>query len=236
MKGTGSAIVLLSGGLDSAVTAAMIRAEGYDVHALTVSYGQRHAVEIEKARRLAAFYGFDHVVTTVDLLSAIGGSALTSGDTSVPKDTAPDGIPPTYVPARNTILLSLALAWAEVMGTDVVALGINAIDYSGYPDCRPEYLAAFQRVATLGTRRGVERGDAPRIVAPLSGLTKADIIRRGATLGVPFELTHSCYDPEGARACGRCDSCRIRRRGFAEADVVDPVPYVGDVAPQRLSR
>jgi 7-cyano-7-deazaguanine synthase len=219
------AVVLLSGGLDSAVTLAVMRADGYAVHALTIDYGQRHAVEIERAARLAAHYGAEHRVVSIDL-RAFGGSALTA-ELSVPKDRpeGASGIPITYVPARNTIFLSLALAWAEVLGAGAIALGVNAVDYSGYPDCRPEYLAAFERLARLATRVGVESGSAPRIVAPLIGLTKADIVRRGVELGVPFELTHSCYDPEDGAACGRCDSCRIRRRGFEAAGVPDPIPY-----------
>ena len=219
------AVVLLSGGLDSAVTLAVMRADGYAVHALTIDYGQRHAVEIERAARLAAHYGAEHRVVSIDL-RAFGGSALTA-ELSVPKDRpeGAGGIPITYVPARNTIFLSLALAWAEVLGAGAIALGVNAVDYSGYPDCRPEYLAAFERLARLATRVGVESGSAPRIVAPLIGLTKADIVRRGVALGVPFELTHSCYDPEDGAACGRCDSCRIRRRGFEAAGVPDPIPY-----------
>ena len=219
------AVVLLSGGLDSAVTLAAMRADGYAVHALTIDYGQRHAVEIERAARLAAHYGAEHRVVSLDL-RAFGGSALTT-ELSVPKDRpeGAGGIPITYVPARNTIFLSLALAWAEVLGAGAIALGVNAVDYSGYPDCRPEYLAAFERLARLATRVGVESGSAPRIVAPLIGLTKADIVRHGVELGVPFELTHSCYDPEDGAACGRCDSCRIRRRGFEAAGVPDPIPY-----------
>ena len=220
------AVVLLSGGLDSAVTLAAMRADGYAVHALTIDYGQRHAVEIERAARLAAHYGAEHRVVSLDL-RAFGGSALTA-ELSVPKDRpegAGGGIPITYVPARNTIFLSLALAWAEVLGAEAIALGVNAVDYSGYPDCRPEYLAAFARLARLATRVGVESGSAPLIVAPLIGFTKADIVRHGAALGVPFELTHSCYDPEDGAACGRCDSCRIRRRGFEAAGVPDPIPY-----------
>jgi 7-cyano-7-deazaguanine synthase len=219
------AVVLLSGGLDSAVTLAAMRADGYAVHALTIDYGQRHAVEIERAARLAAYYGAEHRVVSLDL-RGFGGSALTA-ELSVPKDRPEDagGIPITYVPARNTIFLSLALAWAEVLGAGAIALGVNAVDYSGYPDCRPEYLAAFERLARLATRVGVESGSAPRIVAPLIGFTKADIVRRGVELGVPFELTHSCYDPEDGAACGRCDSCRIRRRGFEAAGVPDPIPY-----------
>ena len=219
------AVVLLSGGLDSAVTLAAMRADGYAVHALTIDYGQRHAVEIERAARLAAHYGAEHRVVSLDL-RGFGGSALTA-ELSVPKDRpeGAGGIPITYVPARNTIFLSLALAWAEVLGAGTIALGVNAVDYSGYPDCRPEYLAAFERLARLATRVGVESGSAPRIVAPLIGLAKADIVRLGAELGVPFELTHSCYDPEDGAACGRCDSCRIRRRGFEAAGVPDPIPY-----------
>ncbi len=219
------AVVLLSGGLDSAVTLAILRADGHVIHALTIDYGQRHVVEINRAARLAAHYGADHRVVSLDL-RAFGGSALTA-ETAVPKDLpeGAGGIPITYVPARNTIFLSLALAWAEVLGAEAIAIGVNAVDYSGYPDCRPDYLAAFERLARLATRVGVESGSTPRIVAPLIGLTKADIVRRGAELGVPFELTHSCYDPEDGAACGRCDSCRIRRRGFETAGVPDPILY-----------
>lgn len=223
-------VVLLSGGLDSAVTLAILRSEGHRLHGLTINYGQRHVIEVERAERIAAHYGIDHRVLTLDL-RMIGGSALTS-DLSVPKDRSEhaEQIPITYVPARNTVFLSLALAWAEVLDARAIALGVNAVDYSGYPDCRPAFIEAFQRLARLATRAAVEDGRAPTIVTPLIGLTKAEIIRRGATLGVPFHLTHSCYDPEGGEACGRCDSCRIRRRGFEAAAVPDSIRYVDPAA------
>ncbi|MFZ5862636.1 MAG: 7-cyano-7-deazaguanine synthase QueC [Nitrospirota bacterium] len=218
-------VFLVSGGLDSAVAAAIVRADGREVYALTVDYGQRHAVELERARAVAEYYHAPHRVVRVDL-RAFGGSALTDV-TPVPKDRAigSAGIPATYVPARNTILLSLALAWAETLGAGAIGIGVNAVDYSGYPDCRPEYLAAFQDLTRLATRAGVESGRGVEVVAPLSGLAKAEIISRGAALGVPFELTHSCYDPIGYLACGRCDSCRIRRGGFAAAGIHDPTRY-----------
>ncbi len=218
------AVVLLSGGLDSYTAAAVARAEGYTLYALTVRYGQVHVREVEAARRVAAALGVArHLEVTVDL-GAIGGSALT-GDGPIPKDRPLDDavIPPTYVPARNTVLLALALAWAEVIGAEAIVLGVNAIDYSGYPDCRPEYLEAFERLAALATRAGVE-GHRARILAPLVRMSKADIIRRGVALGLDYGLTHSCYDPEPNGApCGRCDSCRLRARGFAEAGIPDPL-------------
>jgi len=218
------AVVLLSGGLDSATAAAIARADGYDLYALTVRYGQTHAREVESARRVAQALRVErHLELQVDL-SVFGGSALT-GDGAIPKDRdlqAAD-IPSTYVPARNTVFLSLALAWAEVVGADAIVIGVNAIDYSGYPDCRPEYLAAFERLAALATRAGVS-GRALRILAPLVRLSKADIIRRGLALGVDYGLTHSCYDPApDGRPCGRCDSCRLRALGFREADAADPL-------------
>jgi 7-cyano-7-deazaguanine synthase len=218
------AVLLLSGGLDSYTAGAIAREEGFTLHALTVRYGQRHLREIESARAVAAALGVArHIELDVDL-SAFGGSSLTS-DTPVPKDraiTATD-IPSTYVPARNTIFLSLALAWAEVLGADNIVIGVNALDYSGYPDCRPEYIAAFERLASLATARGVE-GQTFRIHAPLQHLTKAQIIRRGVTLGLDYGLTHSCYDPDrNGRPCRRCDSCLLRAAGFAEAGVSDPV-------------
>jgi 7-cyano-7-deazaguanine synthase len=219
-----SAVVLLSGGLDSATAAALVRREGWSIHALTVRYGQTHAAEVAAARRVAAAVG---VVRHVELdvnLAAFGGSALV-GDGDIPKDRPFDaaGIPVTYVPARNTVLLSLALGWAEVIGATRIVIGVNAIDYSGYPDCRPAYLAAFEYLAQLATRAGVE-GREVRIWAPLQSLTKAGIIRLGVELGVDYALTTSCYDPSAdGRPCGRCDSCRIRARGFAEAGVEDPL-------------
>jgi len=218
------AIVLLSGGLDSTTAAAIARADGYELYALTIRYGQIHAREIDAARAVAAALGVArHLELAVDL-SAFGGSALT-GDGAIPKDrdlSAAD-IPSTYVPARNTVFLSLALAWAEVVGAQAIVLGVNAIDYSGYPDCRPEYLAAFEQMAALATRAGVG-GAQLRILAPLIRLSKADIIRKGLSLGVDYGLTHSCYDPwPGGRPCGRCDSCRLRALGFRDAGAVDPL-------------
>jgi 7-cyano-7-deazaguanine synthase len=222
------AVVLLSGGLDSTTAAALARREGWDLHGLTVRYGQRHAQELVAARRVAAALGLArHIEIDVDL-AAFGGSSLT-GEGDVPRDrpleqvTEAAAIPSTYVPARNTILLSLALAWAEVLGAERIVIGTNALDYSGYPDCRPEFLSAFEYLASLGTRAGVE-GKPIRIWAPLQQLTKAGIIRAGLELGVDYGLTHSCYDPDPAgRPCGRCDSCRLRARGFAEAGRPDPL-------------
>lgn len=225
MQALSHTVLLLSGGLDSAVALAMLRAEGRRVRALTVDYGQRHLVELSRARAIAVHYGVIHKTVRVDLRE-LGGSALTD-EIDVPKDREPGGpgIPATYVPARNTILLSLALAWAEVSNAGAIAIGANAVDYSGYPDCRPEYLAAFQNLTRLATRSGVETGAAMHVLAPLSGLSKADIIRRGVALDVPFDLTHSCYDPIGEFACGRCDSCLIRRKGFEAAGIPDPTRY-----------
>lgn len=218
------AVVLLSGGLDSYTTAAMARADGYRLFALTVRYGQRHARELEAARAVAARLGVvRHLEVDVDL-SAFGGSSLTT-DAPVPKDRPLDdaGIPSTYVPARNTVFLALALAWAEALGAGDIFIGVNALDYSGYPDCRPEFLAAFERLASLATARGVG-GGAFRVHAPLVALSKAEIIRAGVALGLDYGLTHSCYDPGPAgRPCGRCDSCRIRAAGFAQAGVPDPL-------------
>lgn len=219
------AVVLLSGGMDSAAVVAMAQEQGFTVHALSVRYGQRHTSELDAAARVAQALGVAaHKVVDVDLRS-IGGSALTD-DIDVP-DAGGDGIPVTYVPARNTIFLSFALGWAEVLGAFDIYIGVNALDYSGYPDCRPEYIAAFETLANLATRAGVEGSGRYRIHTPLISLTKAEIIRRGLDLGVDYALTHSCYDPtpEGL-ACGRCDSCRLRLKGFAEAGVPDPVRYV----------
>jgi len=222
-------VVLLSGGLDSATAAAIARAEGFAVHALTVDYGQRHRVEIEAARRVAVSLGVcQHLVLSVEL-DRIGGSALTT-EQEVPKGRSHEeiarGIPITYVPARNTILLSLALAYAEVVAAADIFIGANVVDYSGYPDCRPEFIAAFQRLANLATKAAVEGRMQFRIHAPLSGLSKAEIIRRGTALGVDYALTHSCYDPSPAGvSCGRCDSCLLRLKGFAEAGIPDPLPY-----------
>lgn len=223
------AVLLLSGGLDSATVLAHAVREGYAVHALSVRYGQRHEQEVEAARRLAARYGaVEHRVAEIDL-RLFGGSALTS-DAPVPKDRDPaamgSGIPVTYVPARNTIFLSYALAYAEVIGATDLFIGVNALDYSGYPDCRPAFIEAFERLANLATRLGTE-GERPiRVHAPLQQLTKAGIIRLGLQLGVDYALTTSCYDPDAAgTACGRCDACRLRLRGFAEAGVADPAAY-----------
>jgi 7-cyano-7-deazaguanine synthase len=223
------AIILLSGGLDSATAAAIARADGFELFALSFDYGQRHRFELQAARRVAAALGVrNHRVVTIDL-SQFGGSALTS-DTAVPKDRSDDemqdGIPITYVPARNTIFLSYALAFAEVAGAADIFIGVNAIDYSGYPDCRPEYIAAFERMANLATKASVEGGLQFKIHTPLLLMRKAEIIRRGVELAVDYTLTHSCYDPdERGRACGRCDSCILRRKGFAEAGVPDPTLY-----------
>ena len=216
-----AAVVLLSGGMDSAVAGAWARGEGYAVLALTVDYGQRHRVELEAAGKVARWLGVrEHVGIRVDL-SAVGGSALT-GALPVPRGGPAEGIPVTYVPARNTLFLSLALGLAEARGAEAIVIGANRIDFSGYPDCRPEFLAAFARVAETGTKAGVE-GRAPRLLAPLLDLSKADIVRLGRHLGVPFEHTLSCYDPgPSGRPCGTCDACRLRRKGFAEAGGEDP--------------
>jgi 7-cyano-7-deazaguanine synthase len=216
--------VLLSGGLDSATTLAVARAEGFACYALSVDYGQRHGVEIDAARRVAQELGaIEHRVMHVDL-AGIGGSALTDPSLAVPeRPTA--GIPITYVPARNTLMLSLALGWMEVLEARDIFIGVNAVDYSGYPDCRPEFIAAYERLAVLATRAGVE-GQEIRIHAPLIELSKADIIRRGSALGIDYSLTISCYQADGAgRACGRCDSCRLRREGFKAAGIADPTRY-----------
>jgi 7-cyano-7-deazaguanine synthase len=219
-----SAVVLLSGGLDSYTAAAIVRAEGVRLFALTVRYGQRHAHEIEAARAVArALHVARHIELDVDL-RAFGGSSLTS-DAPVPKDRPidPSEVPSTYVPARNTVFLSLALAWAETLGAREIVIGVNALDYSGYPDCRPEYIHAFERLATLATRAGVD-GASFTVRAPLLALSKADIIRKGMTLGLDYGLTHSCYDPDPAGGpCGRCDSCVLRAAGFAQAGVADPL-------------
>lgn len=224
------AVVLLSGGLDSATALAEARAEGFDIYALTVLYGQRHAVEIEAARRVARAIGVArHVETTIDL-RAFGGSALTA-PIDVPKDrdeaAMVASIPITYVPARNTVFLALALAWAESIGAFDIVVGVNCVDYSGYPDCRPAFLQAFEATANLATKAGVEGTGQFRLRAPLLHLTKEQIIRRGLELGVDYGLTHSCYDPtpEGL-ACGRCDSCRLRLDAFAHLGLVDPARYV----------
>ncbi|HXG57907.1 MAG TPA: 7-cyano-7-deazaguanine synthase QueC [Thermoanaerobaculia bacterium] len=219
------AVVLLSGGLDSATVLAMAKAEGRECHTLSFVYGQRHGVELDAARRVASALGAaEHVIYRLDL-RLFGASALTD-DIDVPKDAAgAPGIPVTYVPARNTIFLALALGYAEARGAGEIWIGVNAIDYSGYPDCRPEFLEAFQQVIFRGTRSGIEKKE-PRLVAPLIALSKGEIIRRGIALGVDYSITHSCYDPDAeGRACGHCDSCILRRRGFEEAGVADPTLY-----------
>jgi len=222
------AVVLLSGGLDSATVLAIARREGYDCHALSFSYGQRHAAELENAARVArAMNVTDHRIANIDL-RLFGGSALTD-DIEVPKDNDIEAmgtdIPVTYVPARNTIFLSYALAFAEVIGATDIFIGVNALDYSGYPDCRPDYIQAFERMANLATRMGVD-GNALRINTPLISMTKAQIIRRGTELGVDYGLTLSCYDPDTqARACGHCDACLLRLKGFEDAGLTDPAAY-----------
>jgi 7-cyano-7-deazaguanine synthase len=221
------AVVLLSGGLDSTTAAAIARADGFALHALTVSYGQRHAVELDAARRVAAALGVaEHHLMTVDL-AALGGSALLGDAEAVPKDRplveigAPGDVPTTYVPARNTVLLSLALALAETRGARDIFIGVNVLDASGYPDCRPEFVAAFERLAATATRAG-----GVRVHAPLIALTKAQIILRGTALGIDYAMTHSCYDPSpDGLACGRCDACVLRRKGFSEAGLLDPTRY-----------
>ena len=221
------AVVLLSGGLDSTVTAAVAKQEGCDLFLLTIAYRQRHAIEIEQAKQVAAALGVrSHLIVEVDL-RALGGSALT-GALAVPKDRheqeRSQGIPVTYVPARNLIFLSLAAAHAEVVGASVIYFGANVLDYSGYPDCRPEFIRAFEQAVAAGTKSGVE-GTRLEVRAPLLTLSKAEIIQLGMKLHAPLHLTHSCYDPIGSLACGRCDSCVIRRQGFAQAGVEDPVAY-----------
>lgn len=216
------AVVLLSGGLDSTTVLAIARSEGYECHTLTFDYGQRHRIELERARVVSSRLGaVRHVAVRLDL-SAFGGSALTD-DIAVPKDGVGVGIPVTYVPARNTVFLSVALGWAEVLGAQDIFIGVNALDYSGYPDCRPEFIAAFEQMANLATKAGVE-GKRFRVRTPLIEMTKAQIIRTGQELGVDYALTSSCYDPASdGTPCGVCDSCRLRAKGFAEAGLVDPL-------------
>ena len=226
-----SAVVLLSGGLDSATTVAIAIAEGYTVHALSIDYGQRHRFELESARQVAeALQVANHRILSIDL-AALGGSALTE-DLEVPQcrsgEAMAQGIPVTYVPARNTIMLSLALGYAEVSGIADLFIGVNAIDYSGYPDCRPEFLQAFEQVANLATKAGVEGTLRFQIHAPLVAMAKAEIIRRGTELGVDYSLTHTCYSPDAMGiSCGRCDACQLRLQGFTDAGLVDPLPYQG---------
>ncbi len=223
------AVCLLSGGLDSSTCLAFARRDGFDCYALSFDYGQRHRVELKAARRIAESLGVKrHIVMPIDL-SVFGGSALTA-DIVVPKSrTAGEmsqGIPVTYVPARNTVFLSIALAWAEVLEAEAIFIGVNAIDYSGYPDCRPEFIAAFEHLAELATKAGVEEGTHVRVHTPLIAMSKADIVRAAIQLGVDVRLTHSCYDPdERGRPCGECDSCLLRKKGFAEAGLLDPLDY-----------
>ena len=219
------AVVLYSGGLDSTTCLAMARAEGFSPYAVSFAYGQRHSHELQVAKANARQLGAqEHLVVEFDL-RLMGGSALTS-DIDVPKAGVGDDIPVTYVPARNTIFLSFALGWAEVLGAFDIYIGVNALDYSGYPDCRPEYVAAYEAMANLATKAGVEGTGRFRIHTPLIDLSKADIIRRGMALGVDYGLTHSCYDPSpDGLSCGRCDSCRLRLKGFSEAGLTDPLPY-----------
>ncbi|MDX1344503.1 MAG: 7-cyano-7-deazaguanine synthase QueC [Sedimenticolaceae bacterium] len=218
------AVVLLSGGLDSATALAIAKDAGYDCYALSLSYGQRHAAELAAAERVAAAIGVARHLILPMALDLIGGSALTDESIRVPETESP-GIPVTYVPARNTVFLALALGWAEVLEADDLFIGVNALDYSGYPDCRPAFIEAFEQMANLATKRAVE-GERVRVHAPLIQLTKAEIIRRGTALGVDYALTVSCYQAdEAGRACGVCDSCRLRRRGFEEAGLGDPTRY-----------
>jgi 7-cyano-7-deazaguanine synthase len=223
------AVVLLSGGLDSTTTLAIAQHEGYEACALSFRYGQRHEFELHAARRIAASFGIrQHVITTIDLRT-FGGSALTS-DVVVPKGRSLDqmtvGIPTTYVPARNTIFLSFALAWAEVLEAHDIFIGVNSLDYSGYPDCRPEYIEAYEQMANLATKAGVEGRQRLKIHTPLIALTKGQIIRRGLDLGVDYSFTCTCYDPsERGEGCGECDACLVRLKGFAENNIPDPVPY-----------
>jgi 7-cyano-7-deazaguanine synthase len=223
------AIVLCSGGVDSTTALAIAKVEGYELYVLSFDYGQRHRIELDQAKAIAQFFGVkNHWIIQVDLRQ-IGGSALT-GDLPVPKDRSgkqiAHGIPVTYVPARNTIFLSFALSWAEVIGAEAIFIGVNILDYSGYPDCRPEYIEAFERLANLATKAAVEKKLRLEIKTPLIYMTKAQIIQRGHQLGVPFHLTHSCYDPTPEeKACGRCDSCILRKKGFEEAGLKDPISY-----------
>jgi 7-cyano-7-deazaguanine synthase len=220
------AVCLLSGGLDSATCLALARRDGFACYALTIYYGQRHGTEVGAAVKVAASLGVEkHLIAPIDS-RLFGGSALTD-DLEVPKSGVAPGIPVTYVPARNTVFLSLALAWAEVLDSSDIFIGVNAVDYSGYPDCRPEFIQAFEQMAQLATKAGVEGRSHVRIHTPLSQLSKAEIIRLAQTLGVDFSLTHSCYDPnENGRPCGRCDSCRLRLKGFREAGFQDPLDYI----------
>ena len=224
-------VCLLSGGLDSSTCLGVARREGYECYALSFDYGQRHRVELESAARVAKFFSSrEHRTLNIDL-RAFGGSALTD-DIDVPKSGVGEGIPITYVPARNTIFLSLAMAWAEVLECSDIFIGVNAIDYSGYPDCRPEFIAAFERMANLATKAAVEGRTKLRIHTPLAHLDKAGIVKLAVEVGLDFGLTHSCYDPVGGRPCGRCDSCVLRRKGFDEAGLIDPL----DIGPLNEDR
>lgn len=224
------AIVLCSGGIDSATTMAIAKEQGYEIYSLSFRYGQRHALELEAAERVAKALGAEqHLVIDIDM-AKIGGSALTD-DIDVPKareeEKTGNEIPVTYVPARNTIFLSCALAWAEVLGASDIFIGVNAVDYSGYPDCRPEYIEAFEHMANLATKAGVEGKTQIKIRGPLIHMSKGEIIQKGTELGVDYSITHSCYDPSSdGKACGRCDSCLLRKKGFAEANIPDPTTYV----------
>jgi 7-cyano-7-deazaguanine synthase len=226
------AVVLLSGGLDSATTAAIARSEGFAIHALSIDYGQRHSFELDAAARVATALGAaEHRILKIDL-GALGGSALTD-DIEVPTDRSADemsaGIPITYVPARNTVMLALALGYAEVVGAADIFIGVNAVDYSGYPDCRPEFIATFETLANVATKAGVEGALQFRIHTPLIRLTKAQIIQRGLQLGVDYSITHSCYNPnDSGQPCGHCDACQLRLKGFAEVGLTDPVVYQKD--------
>jgi len=223
------AVVLLSGGLDSSTVLAIAKSQGYELHALSFAYGQRHVIELEAARRVAAAFGVaDHRIAQIDL-RVFGGSALTA-EIAVPKgrdaEAMSHGIPITYVPARNTIFLSFALAWAEVLGSNDIFIGVNALDYSGYPDCRPEFIESFEKMANLATKAGVEGRQRLTVHTPLIALTKAQIVRRGLELGVDYSLTSSCYDPSPTGApCGQCDSCLLRQKGFRENGIEDPLRY-----------
>jgi len=225
------AVILLSGGLDSATTLAIARSRGFRLYALTCLYGQRHKLEVEAAKKVADSIGVaEHRIMNIDL-AGFGGSALTDSAIQIPTDGAeldnPDNIPPTYVPARNTVFLSCALAWAEVLGAFDIFIGVNAADYSGYPDCRPEFIAAFEKTANLATAAAIQGKGKYLIHTPVIDMTKAEIIRTGTKLDIDYSLTHSCYDPDDhGRSCGRCDSCRLRLKGFAEAGLKDPIEYV----------
>ena len=225
---TKKAVILVSGGLDSATTLAIAKEQGYDCYAMSFNYGQRHQIELESAKIISSSMGaIEHKVVNLGL-GDIGGSALTDDNIDVPQNTDKDissDIPVTYVPARNTVFLSLALGWAEVLDAEAIFIGVNAVDYSGYPDCRPEYIAAFQTMANLATKKGVE-GELIKIETPLINLTKAEIIQKGTALGVDYSKTLSCYAPDAeGKACGLCDSCRLRRQGFEEANLPDPTSY-----------